>query len=97
MPFEETELSRLLARPCAAKNQQPGEDRRPGEVETDAFVRVKRQVCRGTPSKHSAFTCTLPFEERELSGPRPSVRGKESANKPREDLWNKGTLALVRH
>ena len=44
LPFEETELSRLLARPCAAKNQQPEEDRSPGEVEPDELVTVKRQA-----------------------------------------------------
>jgi len=40
LPFEETELSRPLARPCPAKNQQAGEDRTPGEVETDELVKA---------------------------------------------------------
>ena len=44
LPLKETELSRPLARPCPAKNQQTRKDRRPGKVETDALVRVKRQA-----------------------------------------------------
>ena len=40
LPFEETELSRPLARPCPAKNQQAGEDRTPGEVEPDELVKA---------------------------------------------------------